>query len=200
MPLYESTFIARPDISSQQVDGLAEQFREILTEAGGEIAKTEYWGLRSLAYRIKKNRKGHYYFMNIDAPPEAIDAMERTMRINEDVIRYLTVRVDEHDPNPAPLTQSRGRGRDGRGGRGGRWESRRRDDDGEGRRREGDGEGRRREGDGERGERPRREEAAPAADAGTKEAASETPASETPVTDAASESAADSGAEEKSDG
>ena len=107
MPLYESTFIARPDISSQQVDGLAEQFREILTEAGGEIAKTEYWGLRSLAYRIKKNRKGHYYFMNIDAPPEAISAMEHTMRINEDVIRYLTVRVDEHDPNPAPLTQSR---------------------------------------------------------------------------------------------
>ncbi|MDE0378347.1 MAG: 30S ribosomal protein S6, partial [Rhodospirillales bacterium] len=134
MPLYESTFIARPDISSQQVDGLAEQFREILTEAGGEVAKTEYWGLRSLAYRIKKNRKGHYYFMNIDAPAEAINAMERTMRINEDVIRYLTVRVEEHDPNPAPLTQSRGRGRDGRGGRGGRWEGR-----GEGRRRE-DGE------------------------------------------------------------
>ena len=112
MPLYESTFIARPDISSQQVDGLAEQLREILTEAGGEVAKTEYWGLRSLAYRIKKNRKGHYYFMNIDAPPEAIEAMEHTLRINEDVIRYLTVRVEEHDPNPAPLTQSRGRGRD----------------------------------------------------------------------------------------
>ena len=188
MPLYESTFIARPDISSQQVDGLAEQFREILTEAGGEIAKTEYWGLRSLAYRIKKNRKGHYYFMNIDAPPEAISAMEHTMRINEDVIRYLTVRVDEHDPNPAPLTQSRGRGRDGRGGRGGRWEGRRRDDDGEGRRREGDG---------ERGERPARQEAAPAADASAKEAASETPVSEAP---SSGESAADSGAEEKSDG
>ena len=193
MPLYESTFIARPDISSQQVDSLAEQFREILTEAGGEIAKTEYWGLRSLAYRIKKNRKGHYYFMNIDAPPDAIDAMERTMRINEDVIRYLTVRVDEHDPNPAPLTQSRGRGRDGRGGRGGRWEGRRRDDDGEGRRREGDG---------ERRELPQREDAAPAADASAKEAASETPASETPVSEAPSsgESTAESGTEEKSDG
>ncbi len=198
MPLYESTFIARPDISSQQVDGLAEQFREILTEAGGEIAKTEYWGLRSLAYRIKKNRKGHYYFMNIDAPPEAISAMEHTMRINEDVIRYLTVRVDEHDPNPAPLTQSRGRGRDGRGGRGGRWEGRRRDDDGEGRRREGDG---------ERGERPARQDAAPAADASAKEAASETPASETPASEtpvseapSSGESTADSGAEEKSDG
>ena len=191
MPLYESTFIARPDISSQQVDGLAEQFREILTEAGGEIAKTEYWGLRSLAYRIKKNRKGHYYFMNIDAPPEAIAAMERTMRINEDVIRYLTVRVDEHDPNPAPLTQSRGRGRDGRGGRGGRWEGRRRDDDGEGRRREAGG---------GRDERPKREDAAPAADAGAKEAASETPASEPSVSDAAGETAAETGAEEKSDG
>ena len=184
MPLYESTFIARPDISSQQVDGLAEQFREILTEAGGEIAKTEYWGLRSLAYRIKKNRKGHYYFMNIDAPPEAIDAMEHTMRINEDVIRYLTVRVDEHDPNPAPLTQSRGRGRDGRGGRGGRWEGR-------------GGEGRRREGDGERGERPERKDTAPAADAGAKEAASEPPVSDAP---SSGESTADSGAEEKSDG
>ena len=193
MPLYESTFIARPDISSQQVDGLAEQFREILTEAGGEIAKTEYWGLRSLAYRIKKNRKGHYYFMNIDAPPEAISAMEHTMRINEDIIRYLTVRVDEHDPNPAPLTQSRGRGRDGRGGRGGRWEGRRRDDDGEGRRREGDG---------ERRERPQREDAAPAADASAEEVASETPASETPVSEAPSsgESTAESGTEEKSDG
>ena len=150
MPLYESTFIARPDISSQQVDGLAEQFRETLTDAGGEVAKTEYWGLRSLAYRIKKNRKGHYYFMNIAAPPEAVNAMERTMRISEDVIRYLTVRVDEHDPNPAPLTQSRGRGRgEGRSGRGGRWESR-------------GGEGRRRENGGERGERGERRDARPA--------------------------------------
>lgn len=119
MPLYESTFIARPDISSQQVDGLAEQFREVLEGAGGEVAKTEYWGLRNLAYRIKKNRKGHYYFMNIEAPPTAISAMERTMRISEDVIRYLTVRVDELDPNPAPLTRSRdGRRRGGEGRRG----------------------------------------------------------------------------------
>ena len=198
MPLYESTFIARPDISSQQVDGLAEQFREILTEAGGEVAKTEYWGLRSLAYRIKKNRKGHYYFMNIDAPPDAIDAMEHTMRINEDVIRYLTVRVEEHDPNPAPLTQSRGRGRDGRGGRGGRWESR-------------GGEGRRREDDGERGERrdrdaPReRRDAAP----GETTPAEATPAAAAPadagtepkVSEAAAGGEATGGAaEEKSDG
>ena len=198
MPLYESTFIARPDISSQQVDSLAEQFREILTEAGGEIAKTEYWGLRSLAYRIKKNRKGHYYFMNVDAPPEAINAMEHTMRINEDVIRYLTVRVEEHDPNPAPLTQSRGRGRDGRGGRGGRWESR-------------GGEGRRRE-DGERGERRERDESrerqgsAPAqaapAEAAPAGAAPAEAGAEPGVRDAAAGGKASSGggAEEKSDG
>ena len=185
MPLYESTFIARPDISSQQVDGLAEQFREILTEAGGEIAKTEYWGLRSLAYRIKKNRKGHYYFMNIDAPPEAIDAMEHTMRVNEDVIRYLTVRVEEHDPNPAPLTQSRGRGRDGRGGRGGRWEGRRRED----------GEGRGRDGSSERKETAAAE-AAPAEAAPAKAESAEAGVSEA----AASGEAKNGGAEEKSDG
>ena len=185
MPLYESTFIARPDISSQQVDGLAEQFREILTEAGGEVAKTEYWGLRSLAYRIKKNRKGHYYFMNIDAPAEAINAMERTMRINEDVIRYLTVRVEEHDPNPAPLTQSRGRGRDGRGGRGGRWEGR--------------GEGRRREDGEERGERRDRD--------GSGERKGPAPAEATPAAAAPADTGAEAGggdaaagAEEKSDG
>ena len=181
MPLYESTFIARPDISSQQVDGLAEQFREILTDAGGAVAKTEYWGLRSLAYRIKKNRKGHYYFMNIDAPADAIAAMERTMRINEDVIRYLTVRVDEHDPNPAPLTQSRGRGRDGRSGRGGRWESR-------------GGEGRRRDDDGERGERGRERR-----DAQPQEAAA--PADEASAAGEGSSGGGEGGGgEEKSDG
>ena len=204
MPLYESTFIARPDISSQQVDGLAEQFREILTEAGGEIAKTEYWGLRSLAYRIKKNRKGHYYFMNIDAPPEAIDAMEHTMRINEDVIRYLTVRVEEHDPNPAPLTQSRGRGRDGRGGRGGRWEGRRRED-GEGR-----GEGRGRDESGERRDTAPAEaasaeaasaEAAPAEAAPAEPVPAEAAPADAGVSEPATSGEAESGgAEEKSDG
>ena len=188
MPLYESTFIARPDISSQQVDGLAEQFREILKEAGGEVAKTEYWGLRSLAYRIKKNRKGHYYFMNIDAPPDAIAAMERTMRINEDVIRYLTVRVEEHDPNPAPLTQSRGRGRgEGRGGRGGRWEGR-----GEGRRRDDEGAPAARRDGGERGER---REAAPAGDGAPPAGDAAPPAAESGAGEAGA-----GGAEEKSDG
>ncbi len=186
MPLYESTFIARPDISSQQVDGLAEQFREILTDAGGAVAKTEYWGLRSLAYRIKKNRKGHYYFMNIDAPADAIAAMERTMRINEDVIRYLTVRVEEHDPNPAPLTQSRGRGRDGRSGRGGRWESR-------------GGEGRRRDDDGERGDRGERgEQGRERRDAKPQDAAA--PADAASAAGEGSSGSGEGGGEEKSDG
>lgn len=111
MPLYESTFIARPDISAQQVETMSEQFQEIVRGTGGEVPKTEYWGLRSLSFRIKKNRKGHYLFMQIDAPAEAVAEMERNMRINEDVIRYLTVRVDELDPNPSAQMS---RGREGR--------------------------------------------------------------------------------------
>ncbi len=114
MPLYESTLIARPDISGQQVEGLSEQFQEIVRDKGGEVAKTEYWGLRSLTYRIKKNRKGHYLHMQIDAPADAIAEMERNMRINEDVMRYLTIRVDALDPEPSAIMQSKGP-RDGRG-------------------------------------------------------------------------------------
>jgi len=130
MPLYESTLIARPDISGQQVEGLSEQFQEIVREKGGEVAKTEYWGLRSLTYKIKKNRKGHYLFMQIDAPAEAIAEMERNMRINEDVMRYLTIRIDALDPEPSVVMQSRG-SRDSRG----RGEYRSRDGErGEGRR------------------------------------------------------------------
>ena len=113
MPLYESTLIARPDISSQQVEGLSEQFQEIVRDKGGEVAKTEYWGLRSLTYRIKKNRKGHYLHMQIDAPADAIAEMERNMRINEDVMRYLTIRVDALDPEPSAIMQTKG-SRDGR--------------------------------------------------------------------------------------
>ena len=114
MPLYESTLIARPDISGQQVEGLSEQFQEIVRDKGGEVAKTEYWGLRSLTYRIKRNRKGHYLHMQIDAPAEAIHEMERNMRINEDVMRYLTIRVDALDQEPSAIMQSKG-SRDGRG-------------------------------------------------------------------------------------
>tara|TARA_B100000686_G_scaffold336841_1_gene407201 strand:- start:495 stop:977 length:483 start_codon:yes stop_codon:yes gene_type:complete len=114
MPLYESTLIARPDISGQQVESLSEQFQEIVRDKGGEVAKTEYWGLRSLTYRIKRNRKGHYLHMQIDAPADAIAEMERNMRINEDVMRYLTIRVDELDPEPSAIMQSKG-SRDSRG-------------------------------------------------------------------------------------
>jgi len=108
MPLYESTLIARPDISSHQVEGLSEQFMQIVRDKGGEVAKTEYWGLRSLTYKIKKNRKGHYLHMQIDAPAEAIAELERNMRINEDVMRFLTIRVDALDPEPSAMMQSKG--------------------------------------------------------------------------------------------
>ena len=93
MSLYENIFIARQDISGAQVDALADTFTQLLTDGGGEVKKREYWGLRNLAYRMRKNRKGHYVLLNIDAPPTAIAELERTMRINEDVIRYLTIRV-----------------------------------------------------------------------------------------------------------
>jgi small subunit ribosomal protein S6 len=95
MPYYESVFIARQDISGAQVDSLTESFTNIIQEGGGQVTKKEFWGLRSLAYKIKKNRKGHYVLLNIDGPSDAVLEMERNMRINEDVIRYLTVRVEE---------------------------------------------------------------------------------------------------------
>ncbi len=119
MPLYECVFIARQDISSNQVEGLVGQFTGIIEENGGQVAKTEMWGLRNLAYRIKKNRKGHYALLNLDAPAAAVHEMERNMRINEDVIRYLTIRVDELEEGPSIVIQSK-HSRDDRGGRGGR--------------------------------------------------------------------------------
>jgi small subunit ribosomal protein S6 len=108
MPLYENVFIARQDISGAQVDALADGFTQLIAEQGGEIKKREYWGLRNLAYRMKKNRKGHYVLFNIEAPPAAIFELERTMRINEDVLRYLTLRVEQLDEAPSPVMQSRG--------------------------------------------------------------------------------------------
>jgi small subunit ribosomal protein S6 len=108
MTLYENVFIARQDISGQQVDALADSFTQLIGENGGEVKKREYWGLRNLSYRMRKNRKGHYVLMNIAAPPAAIAELERTMRINEDVIRYLTLRVDQHEEGPSVVMQSRG--------------------------------------------------------------------------------------------
>ena len=108
MSLYENIFIARQDISGAQVDALVDTFTQLLTDGGGEVKKREYWGLRNLAYRMRKTRKGHYVLLNIDAPPTAIAELERTMRINEDVIRYLTIRVSALDEGPSVIMQSRG--------------------------------------------------------------------------------------------
>jgi len=110
MPYYESVFIARPDISAAQVDGLVETFEKAIAGGGGSIQKKEYWGLRNLAYRIKKNRKGHYMLMNIDAPADAVAEMERQMRINEDVMRHMTLRVDELEEGPSIIIQNKDRG------------------------------------------------------------------------------------------
>ena len=139
MSLYEHVFLARQDISAQQVDALLQSFRSILEERGGTVGKTEYWGLKSLAYRIKKNRKAHYALMNIDAPHEAVTELERQMRLSTDVIRFLTVKVDEHDAAPSAMMrrsdrdEREGRGdrgdRGDRGGRGGRRDYRDRDRD-----------------------------------------------------------------------
>ena len=102
MPLYENVFIARQDISGAQVEALADSFTQLVGEQGGEVKKREYWGLRNLAYRMNKNRKGHYVLFNIDAPPAAIAELERTMRISEDVLRYLTLRVNQLEEGPSP--------------------------------------------------------------------------------------------------
>jgi small subunit ribosomal protein S6 len=110
MPFYENVFIARQDISAAQVEALADAFTTLVTEQGGQVAKREYWGLRNIAYRIKKNRKGHYVLFNLDAPPKAVNELERNMRINEDVIRYLTVRVEALEEGPSAVMQNRGRG------------------------------------------------------------------------------------------
>jgi small subunit ribosomal protein S6 len=122
MPLYENVFIARQDISAAQVEALTESFAAIVGQQGGQVTKREYWGLRNLAYRIKKNRKGHYMLFNLDAPPAAVSELERNMRINEDVLRYLTVRVDVLEEGPSAIMQNRGRGdeRDRDRDRGGR--------------------------------------------------------------------------------
>lgn len=107
MPLYESVFIARQDIPAQDVEALAERFASVLAEQGGEVARREYWGLKNMAYRIKKNRKGHYTMLHIDAPPAALQEMERTMRISEDVLRYISMRVDEFPEGPSIMMQTR---------------------------------------------------------------------------------------------
>lgn len=116
MPFYEHTLIARPDLSGQQAQALAETFGQLVSENGGQVVKTEYWGLRNLAYRVRKNRKGHYLHLNIEAPAEAIAELERNERINEDVLRYLTVKVDALEEGPSAVMQAKA-SRDERGRR-----------------------------------------------------------------------------------
>jgi small subunit ribosomal protein S6 len=116
MPLYEHTVIARPDLSAQQAQALADQFGQVVADQGGKVAKVEYWGLRNLSYRVKKNRKGHYIHLNVDAPAAAITELERTQRIHEDVLRYLTVKVEAFEEGPSAVMQAKS-SRDERGGR-----------------------------------------------------------------------------------
>ena len=116
MPLYEHTVIARPDLSTQQAQALSDTFGEILTAEGGKLGKVEYWGLRTLAYRVKKHRKGHYLHINVDAPAAAITELERQQRIHEDVLRYLTVRVEKFEEGPSQIMVAKS-SRDERGPR-----------------------------------------------------------------------------------
>jgi small subunit ribosomal protein S6 len=107
MNFYETVFIARQDATPGQVETLAQNYTQIIKDHGGEVTKTEFCGLRNLAYRIKKNRKGHYVLMNIACSSEGVKEIERQMRLNEDVLRYLTVKVEALDNNPSPLMQQR---------------------------------------------------------------------------------------------
>jgi len=111
MPLYEHVFLARQDLAQAQVDALAENATKIIEDNGGKIAKTETWGLRSLAYRIAKNRKAHYVMLDIDAPAPAMAELERQTGINEDVIRYMTIRVDAHEKGPSAMMRKQDRER-----------------------------------------------------------------------------------------
>jgi len=125
MPLYEHVFLARQDLAQAQVDALAENATKIIEDNGGKVVKTETWGLRSLAYRIAKNRKAHYVMLELDAPAAALAELERQTGINEDVIRYMTIRVDELEKGPSAMMRRQERDRergprgDDRGDRGG---------------------------------------------------------------------------------
>jgi small subunit ribosomal protein S6 len=118
MPLYEHVFLARQDVSAQQVEELTAQLTGVLEQLGGKVTKLEQWGVKSLSYRVRKNRKAHFTFMNVDAPSAALSEIERQERLNEDVLRYLTIRVEEHEEGPSAMMRKsdRDRDRDDRGG------------------------------------------------------------------------------------
>lgn len=117
MPLYEHVFLARQDLAQAQVDALAETATSIIESNGGRVVKTETWGLRNIAYRIQKNRKAHYVALDFEAPAPVVAELERQTQINEDVIRYMTIRVDAHEPGPSAMMRRGERDRE-RGGRG----------------------------------------------------------------------------------
>ena len=112
MPLYEHVYLARQDASAQQVEELTAHLKSVIEGLGGSVAKTEYWGVKSLSYRLRKNRKAHFTLMNLDAAPAAINEIERLERLNEDVLRYLTIRVDQHEEGPSAMMRRAERDRD----------------------------------------------------------------------------------------
>lgn len=101
MPLYEHVFISRQDLSNAQAESLVEHFSTVLSDNGGSVVESEYWGVKTMAYKINKNRKGHYAFLKTDAPSAAVQEMERLMRLHDDVMRVLTIKVDEHEEGPS---------------------------------------------------------------------------------------------------
>ncbi|MCB1336413.1 MAG: 30S ribosomal protein S6 [Maritimibacter sp.] len=107
MPLYEHVMIARQDLSNAQAEGLVEHFGTVLKDNGGNVIDTEYWGVKTMAYKINKNRKGHYAFLKTDAPAAAVQEMERLMRLHDDVMRVLTIKVDAHEEGPSAQMQKR---------------------------------------------------------------------------------------------
>ncbi|MFO7920622.1 30S ribosomal protein S6 [Rhodobacteraceae bacterium W635] len=107
MPLYEHVMIARQDLSNAQAEGLVEHFGAVLADNGGTVVMSEYWGVKTMAYKINKNRKGHYAFLRTDAPAPAVHEMERLMRLHDDVMRVLTIKVDAHDEGPSVQMQKR---------------------------------------------------------------------------------------------
>ena len=129
MPLYEHVYLARQDVTAQQVDDMTAQYKGVIEQMGGKVTKAEYWGVKSLSYRIRKNRKAHFTLMNLNAPPAAINEIERLERLNEDVLRYLTIRVEEHEQGPSAMMRRAERDRDREERRGDRPRDRDRDRD-----------------------------------------------------------------------
>ncbi len=124
MALYEHVFIARQDLSNTQAEGLIEHFGDVLKDNGGSVVDTEYWGLKTMAYKINKNRKGHYAFVKSDSPSAAVQEMERLMRLHDDVMRVMTIKVDKHEEGPSAVIQAKN-AKEERGGRGPRRHDRR---------------------------------------------------------------------------